>query len=147
MGKSGKGLRDFAKQMDESQKALERTRIAASAFKGAPGRIRPEKVQNAIDSARELADSMNAEYSIEKFHPNKVTIDRKRYEAMEKVISLAMVVCDRGTNKPPDKDVQRLRTVVNELLLYNGDREAIIASLLQMEEALSEQNAASEHSV
>lgn len=147
MGRTGKGLRDFAKQMDDSQKALERTRIAASAFKGSPARIRPEKVQEAIDNARELADSLNAQYEIERFHPNKVTVSRDRYEAMEKIISQAMVVCNRGTNKPPDPDVQRLRFLVNELLIYDGDREMIIASLLMIEEALTNENAAPEHSV
>ena len=139
---------DFIKALEDSRKAMEAMQIKLSAMPSAPARS--AKRQAAIDDARELADALNEQYTVERFHPNKVTIDRGRYEAMEKVISCAMVAANtpKGTSDSTvlTARVGRLRKAIHELLMYDGDRETIIASLMKMEEALSEQDALREHS-
>jgi hypothetical protein len=145
-------LAQLQKQMEQSAKAMERMRIAGSAVSAVPvtGYARREA---AVANARELADALNEGYEIERFHPNKVSVDRQRYEAMEKVISAAMVVVKghpyvADTSKLVlDKRIKLLQRAVTDLLTYDGDRETIIASLIRIEEALSSEDAASEHAV
>ena len=140
-----KNSHDFIKALEDSRKAMETLQVKLSASPSVPARA--AKRQAAIDDARELADALNDQYSVERFHPNKVTIDRSRYEAMEKVISCAMVLANKGDELGIGWAAHRmLRTAITELLMFDGDRETIIASLMQMEEALSEQNALREHS-
>jgi hypothetical protein len=115
-------------------------------------KARPEMLTYAAvqkrKQARELADAYNTG-SVTFAKQNQMLVDRGRYEAMEKVISWAMAICNMSDpNLGFTHDyIVRLRGAIRDLLMFDGDRETVIASLLKIAEELSNEDAPAEHAL